>query len=116
MDADIFAAVSAAEENLDRLSSWLFWATLAVVIGLAVEYAPTVRKLINRRASHWPERRELWFELVGGILITLGVAGELIIQFKGGRQETALRKSNHEYVLLLNGRVAKASKDAANAG
>lgn len=102
MDASALAkAVSVAEDKLDSLSLWLFWATFAVVVGLIIEYAPSVRKLVSETTPHWSERRELLFELVGGVLITVGVAGELVIQFLGAHQETELRKFNDEYVATI---------------
>jgi hypothetical protein len=43
----------------------------------------------------------LLVEMVGGVLVTIGLAGELGVQFFQSEAETKLRDSNHQYVALL---------------
>jgi len=70
---------------------------LIVVVGLAVEYFPDIKKLLTER----PVDRMLLIEMVGGALVTVGVAGELGVQFFQSNAETSLRDANHRYVALL---------------
>jgi hypothetical protein len=51
----------------------------------------------------------------GGVLITLGVAGELAVQFVASRKETELRKANDATFAALNIEAAQARKDAGEA-
>jgi hypothetical protein len=53
--------------------------------------------------------------IAGGILITVGVAGELFVQFKASGKETELRKANDEIFASLNAEAATARNDAAAA-
>lgn len=113
MDASALeSSISTAEKSLDFWSSWFLGATLVVVIGLVVEYFPNIRGLLAER----PINRKLLVEIIGGALITIGVAGELGVQFFQSNAETSLRTSNHQYVGLLSNNIERVSKDAANAG
>jgi hypothetical protein len=97
MDASALErAISTAERSFDQWSFWLFAATLAVVIGLIVEYGPDMREL-----HHNLRNRKLLIEMIGGALITIGVAGELAVQFPLSGSESDLRNANHRYVAML---------------
>ena len=76
------------EASLDSLGSWLLCFTALVVIGLIVEYAHDLWKLFAER----PFNTKLLITITGGILITVGVAGEMFIQFKASHVETDLRR------------------------
>jgi len=99
------------QHSLDSLATWLSIWTLLVVVGLIVEYAKEVFDIITIRPFHWPA---LWI-LIGGILITGGVAGELYIQFNASRIETALRTNNIQVEALLNIEAANARAAAGEA-
>jgi hypothetical protein len=99
-------AARSLESSSDSLSGWLFFFTLLVVIGLIVEYWHVFRNLLtkrNREAKHLQE-------VIGGILITVGVAGELAVQPFENRVEHKLRSANHliEASLIKSSEVAKA--------
>src|SRR5258708_17753580 len=104
-------AINTLETSLDSLGGWLtFWTTL-VVLGLIVEYADDLKELLIKRPFNW----KLFRTIVGGLLITGGVAGELFVQFKESKLSTDLRSANHEVVALLNDHAAQAGKDAESA-
>ena len=105
-------AVSNAEASLDALYPWLFGSTLIVVIGLATEYWPNVRRLLSERLIN----RILLIEMIGGILVTIGVSGELIVQFFQHSAETTLRITNDRYAAYLNGKVDRLGKSLATMG
>jgi hypothetical protein len=71
-----------------------------------------VRELVGKRPFDWKILRTL----VGGLLITVGVGGELYIQFKAAKVESALREANHTVQAELNNKaqqaLAKAEQDA----
>ena len=71
------------------------------MLGLVIEYLPDVVKAFN------PPR------LVGGLLITVGVAGELIIGFLSSRIETKVREINDSIIADALGRAARAEERIA---
>ena len=101
--------------NLERsLDSWEFWfaiSTLAVVIGLVLEYWYEVKRLVKERPFRWKSFQEL----MGAVLVTVGVAGELFIQAKLSKIETAIRDVNHNIEASLNKQAGDAIKEASSA-
>jgi hypothetical protein len=95
----LFALLQSSKEleaNLDSLGTWLTIFTFLVVLGLVAEYwhdAEDVFQEWTRPAACFPWKKFL--ELLGGIIVTLGVAGELYVQFKASGVETKLRASNN---------------------
>jgi len=87
-------------------------ATLLVVVGLVLEYWHEIKEFWEH--VRWPMAAFPWGKLVaisGGILVTLGVAGELFFTYQASRVETKLRENNHRIEVLLN----KEAGDAWNA-
>jgi len=105
------SGISNLERLLDTLTVWLFISTLLVVIGLVVEYGHDVKELFTAR----PYNRKLAQTVIGGILITVGVTGELVIQFMASRVETDLRSKSHQIEAQLNKEAGEARENAANA-
>ncbi len=101
------------ETSLGSLELWLFWATLLVVVGLILEYWHEIPEELAalRRTLSWKPL----FVIVGAILITVGVAGELVVQFIASGKETELRKANDEAFSDLNAEAANARKEAGDA-
>src|SRR5260370_36576803 len=64
-----------------------------------------------KRAWAW----NLPLVIIGAVLITVGVAGELAVQFFAARKETKLRKANDAVFSILNGKAAEALERAAKA-
>lgn len=113
MDASALAkTVSSAEKSIDALYPWLFGATAVVVLGLAVEYWPAIRELFSER----PLNRRLLIEMIGGVLVIVGVAGELVVQSFQHSAETALRIANDQYTASLSGDVNRLGKNLADLG
>jgi murein DD-endopeptidase MepM/ murein hydrolase activator NlpD len=101
------SAIDALEKSLDSLEFWLTFWTALVVIGLVVEYWHDVADLITTKPFDWKKFQTI----IGGILITAGVAGELSIQFKAASVEGKLRTASHQVEALLN----KEAEDARSA-
>jgi hypothetical protein len=105
---------SALETSLDSIEFWLFLSTLAVVIGLVIEYWFPLRELL-RAFRERPFPWKLLLEMVGGILVTVGVAGELGFQSRASKVETTLRSDSHQIEGILNKQAADAQGEAAEA-
>jgi hypothetical protein len=98
------------------LGLMLLAATCLVVIGLVFEYWPETIDFIEevrRPAAAFPRKR--FGEMVGAILVTLGVAGELWFTFQASRVETSLRDNNHQIEALLTKDAGDAKTSAGNA-
>src|ERR1017187_6258855 len=102
---------SSLESSLDSWEFWLAASTLTVVVGLVLEYWYEVRKLASERPFRWKSFQEL----MGAVLVTIGVAGELLIQSKASKIEAAIRDVNHKVEASLNKQAADAKREAAEA-
>lgn len=103
------SAIKALEKSLDSLSVWLTVWTALVVLGLGVELADDLKKVVKERPMEWTKHLLV---IGGGLLITIGVAGELFVQFKASKVETVLRADSHQVEALLNKQAADANKEA----
>jgi hypothetical protein len=103
------SAIKSLEKSLDSLSVWLIVWTALVVLGLGVELADDLRKVVKERPIKWTKHLLV---IGGGLLITMGVAGELFVQFKASKVETILRADSHQVEALLNKQAADANKEA----
>src|ERR1035437_7826008 len=84
------------EATLDSLGTILAVFTFLVVLGLIFEYWHDIIEFVEewrRPAALFPWKR--FMELCGGITVTIGVAGELAVQFRASHVETDLRASNN---------------------
>jgi hypothetical protein len=107
--------ISSLETSLVSLEIWLGIMTGLVVLGLFLEYWHEIPESIAelRKARRW-----LWKPMciiVGAILITLGVAGELVVQSISSGKETDLRIANGGIFAALNKEAEDARKEAADA-
>jgi hypothetical protein len=103
----------ALEKSLDFWGLLLLLSTAVVVLGLTVEYWHDVKEFWA--VVRWPMASFPWFKfktLAGGILVTLGVAGEFFFTYEASRVETDLRNNNHKIEALLT----KEADEAAKAG
>lgn len=87
---------SLLERSLDSLAKWLELFTALVVLGLVVEYTPDVIDAIMGHA--------VYPHIIGGILITIGVVGELVISFWASRLDGKLRDVNNSSLEEANAR------------
>lgn len=103
--------ISTLESILDYWSTWLEVATLLVVLGLLIEYWYDVRELCKERPFRWKS----FVKLFGAVLVTVGVAGELFVQWKASSVDTHLRGANHQVEGILNQQTEDAKREAATA-
>jgi len=117
MDPSALESVSRTlESSLDCWGWSILGATFVVVIGLVIEYWEPVGDFIGelrRPAATFPWRK--FWGLTGGILVTVGVAGELGFTYKASRVETKLRENNHKIEESLNASTESAAKASARA-
>lgn len=104
--------VSHLERSLDSLNNCLKVATGAVVIGLLVEYPYEIYEAICEFKNRLLKPS---LTIAGAILITLGVAGELVIQSKESIVEGNLRSANHEVQAGLEKEASQAQEKAKQA-
>ncbi len=71
--SNLDATARALESSQDRFETLLVFCTLLVVVGLIMEYVGPIRDALAVR----PRNRKLILTAVAGILITVGVSGEL---------------------------------------
>ena len=102
------SSIKSLERSADSLSGWLTFFTALVVIGLILEYWKDVTGIF--RSFEWPKLRAV----IGGILVTVGGAGELFIGFRASTVETKLRSANAETFASLNKEAGEARKTAAD--
>jgi hypothetical protein len=100
--------IRALEILLDRIGFWMAVSTALVVLGLILEYWDEIRDLIERIKKRPPFPWKKLLGIVGGVLVTVGVTGELLLQFKGSRIEDVLRAKNHQ----VEGVLSKEAEDA----
>jgi len=117
MDLSALENISKAlEQSLDFWGLMLLLATALVVIGLVVEYWHDVQDFWVRLT--WPMASFPWDKftaLVGGILVTMGVAGELFVTYKASSVETKLRENSHKIETLLTQEAGDAATSAKTA-
>jgi hypothetical protein len=101
--------IIALEKSLDSWEFWLTVATLLVVVGLVLEYWHEVRELLKARPVKWKSVRQI----IGAIFVTVGVAGELSVQYKASTVETKLRAASHAVESILNASAESAKSTAA---
>lgn len=85
------------------------------MVGLIVEYWREVVSAFKHHSSEPRWKRLLSGVVIGGVFITVGVAGEMWIEFRSSRVETRLRNANNAQLASLNAEAAMARKDAAQA-
>lgn len=109
MDASALkSAIEILEGRSDSLESWLSLWIVLVVVGLVVEV------FVVFKEHRYPIKHSNWklcLELVGPVLITIGVAGEFVIHVKAGHVDTELRNANKEVIGLLDKEASTARKE-----
>ena len=105
--------VDSLEKSLSSLEFWLLFATALVVLGLVLEYWHEIPESIVKLKKAWEWKPFL--VITGGVLITIGVAGELTVQFFASRKETDLRQANDTIFSVLNSKSALVLERATKA-
>jgi hypothetical protein len=114
------------EGSYERTEFWLFIFTAFVVLGLVIEYRSGLRKLFTEWPIDWTHAATM----VGAILVVLGVAGELVTEYKASEFAGGLQALSRQTERLLfseasdaeekiaddNNIATNAAKDAANLG
>lgn len=117
MDPSALESVSRSlESSLDFWGSMLLAATLVVVVGLIVEYWHEIRGFWEH--ARWPMAAfpsDKLVAITGGVLVTLGVAGELFFTYKASLVESKLRENNHKIEALLTKEAGDAKTSAEGA-
>src|ERR1035438_1608734 len=107
--------VKALETSLDSLEGLITIATFLVVVGLIVEYWFPFRELIEAVKKRPPFPWGKVAEMIGGVLVTVGVAGELWFQSRASNVQTVIRSDTHQIEAILNKEAGDARKDAGKA-
>src|SRR5579864_6734791 len=105
---DIAAAKTSLERSVDSWERIAHVFTAVVAVGLVIEYRDPFLKFM----STW-DWRYVW-ESIGGILVTIGVAGELLTGFRSSAKDGKLREANSilatratELIAASNERIAE---------
>ncbi len=93
---------SSLDARLDRAEFWTFWSGFAVFVGLFVEYVPP---LMGAQTNQWPYTPLL---AVGGMLVTIGVGGEVALGARIARLTKRLQEIADREIAETNERAAKA--------
>lgn len=109
--AALLREIEGLEASSERLDYWLTIFIAAVVIGLVIEVFEVIKGYRQAMAAYRegvikspdkPSKRELAFHLLGPVLITLGVAGELGAHVKAGEINTRLRNASNRIVAIMD--------------
>jgi hypothetical protein len=118
------ANVKSLNDSLEEIGWWLFAVTALVVIGLIfdcwedfIEVKHAIVGCFKYRS--WNRLRyldkKIKLAFVGGLLVTLGVAGELYFEYRLHSVEGKLQSENGKVIAFLNRKAEDAGKDAADA-
>jgi hypothetical protein len=108
-------SIKSLEASLDSFETLLAWMTALVVIGLVIEYWHEIPEAIEEVRE---ARKLLWKPacvILGAILITVGVAGELAVQFLASRKQGDLRSANRQIEGVLTAQAETARQKANEA-
>lgn len=104
--------VRVLEISLDSVEVWLAISTFLVVVGLVLEYWHEVADLVKRIREQPTFPWKAFLGIVGGALVTIGVAGELALQFRAATIETKIRASSHQIEAALTEKTSSANQAA----
>lgn len=107
--------VRALEISLDSMEFWITVSTLLVVVGLVVEYWFPLSELIEEIRKRHPFPWKKLAEMIGGVLVTIGVAGELSFQSIASNKGALIRAYSHQIEGLLNKEAGQARSEASHA-
>lgn len=121
--------ISTLQSSRDSLNFWLNLCSFLVVVGVVAEIL-FVFRIYREEIRAWrrgivsppdrPSRLWLIMELLGVLLVSIGVAGEFAVDVKAGSLDTQIREANSKLVLFLEQHIngiaesAKAAADSAD--
>lgn len=109
IDPSIEKSIKDLGDSLDSIETSVLVCNLVLLVGLVVEYWHDVKELFTKSPFDW----RLFQTLLGGVLITLGVGGELWFGYRASTVSEQLRQENHRVTADLNLQADKAQLDAA---
>ncbi len=106
------------ERSLESIEGRIAVSTVLVVVGLIIEYWFPLYELIQEIRKRPPFPWKKLMEMTGGVLVIVGVAGELGFQFRASYLQTRIRSDNQaiESLLVESTEKAVASAEKAVAG
>ena len=107
--------ISNLESSIDSLEVWLTLMTGLVVLGLVIEYWYEIPEAISELKEGKEGRWKPICTIIGAVLITIGVGGELVVQFKASAEGTDLRKANDAISVGLKTAASEAIERAGKA-
>jgi hypothetical protein len=111
-------STSELENCINSLGHQLVFWTLVVAAGLVVEYTKPIKAFLVS-VFKWTfgpgSRPHLDHVIIGGLLITIGVAAEGLVEFRASRAETDLRAANDKAFTELSTLTKNARNDARTA-
>src|ERR1700722_19248811 len=120
--AALRSSIKDLESRSSSLESLLYFFVALVVIGVVLEvgfvaweYRGDLEEYHRGtiRSPQDPNKWKLFIELLGAVLVAIGVTGELGVDVKSGTIQTDLRTKNGELVQLLEGVSSAALERAA---
>ena len=112
------------EARSDALLFWLNFFIALVVLGVVIEVFVVIKEYRHAKAEFLrgiihspprPSRLDLFLNLLGAILVAIGVAGEFGVGLKVSTVESELRNNNRKLVGLLNVEAGNANREAGEA-
>jgi hypothetical protein len=117
-------AIRSNEARSDALSFSLNFFIALVVLGVVIEVFVVIKEYHHDKAEFLrgiihspsrPSRLDLFLNLLGAILVAIGVAGEFGVGLEVGTVESELRNNNRKLVGLLNVEAGNARVEAGKA-
>ncbi len=115
---DLFAlesVVKSLEASRESIEVWLKVSTFLVVVGLFVEYWHPTVDLINLIKQKPPFPWKKCLEMTGGVIVIVGVFGELLFQSRASKVESTIRSDSYQIEGSLNREAGDARREASTA-
>lgn len=104
---EIIGIKASLERSIDFLSVWMHGFTAVVAVGLIIEYRDPFIKFWHTHDLNYIRNA------IGGIMVTIGVAGELLIGFRASSKDGRLRMANSVLALRSADLIASQSERIA---
>ena len=108
---DLKVKIETLERSLSNLDSWMLVMIALVVLGLILEYwhelPAAYRKMqrLRNMGKKYPTAPIL--VIAGGILLVVGVSGELVVHYCASTKESNLRTANNSIFSILSNEAAQ---------